>query len=201
MDIASVQRLDQFNYGGFLFVDATWVELSLGLQGGAYTLREGTSLKSGSTPLSESSARYTGMETMLGLCLLGKYPFTLNKRFTFFPLAGLEYQIALREYRDPEPGSLYDRTDGIRESDKNGNAYTLPAWNSPLVDIGAGLDIALYPGLFLRTELLYGFRLPTLFERDNLEKVKKMAGAPNPRLGGLTSGPALKIALGYQCFR
>ncbi|MDR0732411.1 MAG: autotransporter domain-containing protein [Treponema sp.] len=201
VDISSAQRVDQFNYGGFVFVDATWVELAMGLQGGTYTLRESTSLKSGSVPISESSARHTGMETMLGLSLLGKYPFRLNTRLTLFPLAGLEYQIALREYRKPEVGSLYDRTDGIRESDKNGNAYSLSAWNSLLVDIGAGLDIARYSGLFLRVELVYGFRLPTPFETDNLEKVKKMAGAPDPRLGGLTSGPVLKIALAYRFFR
>ncbi|MDR2375078.1 MAG: hypothetical protein LBD96_01415 [Treponema sp.] len=201
VDIASVQRIDQFNYGGFVFIDATWLELGLGLQGGTYTLQEATSLKSGSSTISESSARHTGMETMLDLSLLGKYPFTLNTQLTIFPLAGLEYRIALWEYRDPEVGSRYDRTDGIRESDKNGNAYTLSAWNSLLVDIGAGLDIALSPGLFLRAELVYGFRLPTLFESDNLEKVKKMAGAPDPRLGGLTSGPTLKIALGCRLHR
>jgi hypothetical protein len=42
--------------------------------------------------------------------------------------------------------------------------------------------------MYLRTELLYGFRLMTPYEVD----------APNPKLAGLTSGPSLKIGLGYR---
>jgi hypothetical protein len=199
VDVRSVQEIDQFNYGGFLFADLPWVELCLGLQGGNNVWREHYSAKTkdGMTLVSHPD-KGTGRETMFTLSLLGKYPFRLDKRLTLFPLAGLEYQVALREYRDPEIGPLYSRTNGTWEKDANGNAYALGAWNSLLVDIGAGLDIALDPRLFLRAELLYGFRLQTPFELDALEKVKKMANAPDPRLAGLTSGPALKIALGYR---
>jgi opacity protein-like surface antigen len=199
VDIRSAQEVNQFNYGGFLFADATWVELCLGFQGGNNVWHEhySANTKDGIT-LTDQPAKGTGQEAMFSLGLLGKYPFRLNKRLTLFPLAGLEYQIALLEYRDPEVGPLYNRTNGTWEKDANGNAYTLAAWNSLLVDVGAGLDIALYHRLFLRAELLYGFRLQTPFELDALEKVKKMANAPKPRLGGLTSGPTLKIALGYR---
>jgi hypothetical protein len=199
VDVRSAQEMDQLNYGGFLFVDATWVELSLGLQGGNNLWREQYSAKTkDGMILSSQSTKGAGQEVMFGLALLGKYPFHLNRRLALFPLAGLEYQIALGEYRDPEIGPFYNRTNATWEKDSNGNAYTLAAWNSLLIDVGAGLDIALYRSLFLRAELLYGFRLQTPFEIDALEKVKKMANAPNPALAGLTSGPTLKIALGWR---
>jgi hypothetical protein len=198
-DVVSTQNMNQLNYGGYLFVDAAWAELSLSFQGGNNTWEELYSAKAeDGTVRDEQSTGGTGTEGMLGIALLGKYPFRLNQRLSIFPLAGLEYQIALWEYRDPELGRQYDRTDGIRESDSNNNPYSLSVWNSLLINIGAGLDLNLPSRLFLRTELLYGFRLQTPYEIDALEKIKKMANAPSPKLRGLTSGPTLRIALGWR---
>jgi opacity protein-like surface antigen len=195
VDMTSTQKIDQFNYGGFLFFDATWAELSLGIQGGSNAWQEDREVIGVTT-----STKGAGTETMLSLSLLGKYPVTLNERFTLFPLAGLEYQIALRERRDPETGASYDRTDRARETDSDGNAYALSAWNSLFVDIGAGLDFALDSSLFLRAELAYGFRLRTPYERDGQKAIEKMPGVSETKPKGLTSGPTLKIALGYRFF-
>jgi len=52
----------------------------------------------------------------------------------------------------------------------------------------------------VRAELLYGFRLMTPYEVKNLELMKSMAGDPNPKLGGLTSGPSLRLSAGYRFF-
>jgi opacity protein-like surface antigen len=201
IDVRSNQGIEQLSYGAFLFVDATWVELSLSLQGGNNAWRERYSATGrDGVRLMDDSSRGTGQEAALGLALLGKYPIRLDKDLSVFPLAGLEYRIALLEYRDPEIGRRYDRTDGIRESDSNDQAYALSAWNSLFIDIGAGLDLDLRSSLFLRVELLYGFRLQTSFEKDALNKVKIKANAPAPKLGGLTSGPTLRIALGYRFY-
>jgi opacity protein-like surface antigen len=205
-DILSTQKIDQLNYGAYLFIDATWVEFSFGFQGGNSVFDEEYSATADGAVLQEDRTKGTGREAMLGFTLLGKYPFRLNDQFTLFPLAGVEYQIALLEFRQREKkdeydragGIQYDRTDGIQEYDSNGDAYKLSAWNSFLIDVGAGLDFAFYPGLFLRAELLYGFRLMTPYEVDALEKLKKQANAPDPKLAGLTSGPALKIGVGYR---
>jgi hypothetical protein len=200
VDVFSRQEIDQINYGGFLFVDAVWTEFCLSFQYGHNTYSETMSAKDtdNDTTLFGRSDKGSGTEMMLGFTLLGKYPFRLNRQVTVFPLAGLEYQIALLEYRDPERFKEYNRTDGIRESDSKGGAYALPMWNSLFIDIGAGLDYAFGSGLYMRTELLYGFRLQTLYEVDALEKVKSTVNAPDPKLAGLTSGPVLKISLGYQ---
>jgi opacity protein-like surface antigen len=199
VDVASKQELNQFNYGAHLFLDATWAECSVSIQGGTGTYREDMSADSSQEgTIFGSDGKGAGSEIMAGFALLGKYPFRLSRQVVVFPLAGVAYHLALLERRDPEKFKAYDRTDGIRESDSQGNAYRLSTWNSCFIDIGAGLDCNVTPRLFLRTELLYVFRLMTPFERDALEKVKKMTNAPNPKLSGLASGPTLRFGLGYR---
>lgn len=193
------QEMNQFNFGGFLFFDATWAEFNLGVQGGLHNYRE--TMVAASPSIDDLVTEYTGegSEMTLNLALLGKYPFTLNENFVLFPLLGIEYQIALMETRQPKGRNRYDRTDPLRgDTDANGETYKLAAWNSLLIDIGAGMDYKFTSSVFLRTELLYGFRLQTPYETDALEKAKKGVNAPNPKLEGLTSGPALKIAAGYK---
>jgi hypothetical protein len=197
-DVVSKQEVNRLNYGAYLFFDATWAEFSVSLQGGVETYKEDMSANSPQEGmLFGSDGKGTGSELVTGLALLGKYPFRLSPQLAIFPLAGIEYHIALMEHRKPEGFKEYDRNDGIRESDSKGDAYRLSAWNSFFIDIGAGLDFRLNPRLFLRTELLYAFRLMTPFEADALEKVKKMTNAPDPKLSGLASGPTLRFALGY----
>jgi len=191
--------MNQFNFGGFLFADAKWVEFCAGIQGGLNNYNETMIAASPTIEDITSTSKGEGSETMLTLALLGKYPFALGEKFTIFPLLGLEYQIALMQARKPEGRRRYDRTDPIRgESDVNGDTYTLSMWNSLLVVIGAGIDYDLSSSMFLRTELQYGFRLMTFYEVDSLEKAKKGVNAPDPKLAGLTSGPALKIAAGWR---
>jgi opacity protein-like surface antigen len=199
VDVVSKQEINQMNYGVHLFFDATWIEFSLGFQGGSNAFREEYSAEAeDGTSVSDSKISGTGIEAMLGFTLLGKYPIHLNERFTLFPLAGVEYQAALLEYRKEGDLMRYSRTNVLWEWDSDGNAYKLSAWNSLLIDIGVGLDFAIDPRVFLRTELLYGFRLQTPYEVDALEKLKKEIQAPSPKLAGLTSGPTLKLALGYR---
>jgi opacity protein-like surface antigen len=193
------QEMNQFNYGGFLFADATWVEFHFGIQGGINNYEETMVAASPSIDDITTNSRGTGSEVMLGLSLLGKYPFTLNEQFSLFPLLGIEYQITLKETRRPDGHKEYERTDSLRgDTDANGDIYKLSAWNSLFVVIGAGMDYRLVSSLFLRTELLYSFRLQMPYEGDQLEKAKKGVSADDPKLGGLTSGPALKIAAGWR---
>jgi opacity protein-like surface antigen len=192
--VAATQDMDQLNYGGFLVFDAQWVELGVGLQGGVNTFTE-TNISDFSDGTTRNAADTgNGTEAMLAVSLLGKYPIALNERFTLFPLAGLEYQIALLERRAKNGRPAYDRADGRHEFDSDSNALTLPLFNALLVDIGAGLDTQVAPSVYLRTELLYGFRLQTFYEQDALQKLKKALQVTDPKLAGLSSGPTLKIS-------
>jgi len=202
VNVNASQKMNMFNYGGFLFADATWVEFNVGIQGGRYNYDETMIAVVDSTDIDDIviNSKGKGTQTMLSLALFGKYPFTLSEKLALFPLLGFEYQISLKQEREPNGYSKpYDRSDPIRgESDVNNKAYKLSTWNSMFIIIGGGIDYNLTSRLYLRGELLYSFRLMTPYEKDSLEKAKKGVNADNPKLGGLTSGPSLKIAAGWR---
>jgi len=196
-EVKSAQNMDRFDYAGFIFLDVTYAELTVMYKGGSSSYRENMIYSSAS--LTDSAG--TGSEASIGFSLLGKYPFRINERLTCFPLIGVEYQIVLIQRRKPDGGLVYDRSKGelIEDRDKNDNPYPLSAWNSIWIDIGAGLDYFFTGSLFLRTELLFGFRLPTAYEMGALEVVKNPPmNVQNPSLAGLTGSPMVKLGVGYR---
>jgi hypothetical protein len=192
--VDATQEMNQFNYGFFAFFDATYGVLRVFYQNGVNNFTETTDIP----PLPGTEDSGKGWESVLGFSLLGKYPFPLNERLIVFPLLGMEYQISLIQKRTQADGWVYNRNDGLREKDKDGNAYKLMDWNSWWVNIGGGVDYVFTDNLFARCELLYNFRLMTPYEVKNLDMMKALAGDPNPKLSGLTSGPSLKIAAGWR---
>ncbi|MDR0602007.1 MAG: hypothetical protein LBG42_06450 [Treponema sp.] len=191
------QNISQINYGGFVFFDATYAELSVSIQNGVNIYDQMLNVElDGIKP-----DKGKGWETMMGFSLLAKYPFTLTNWLSIFPLAGIEYQVALVQKRQQSSGSrIYNRTNGIYEKNKNSNALSLSDWNSLFINIGVGADFMLGSGLFIRGEFLYGFRLMTPYETDGLSQMKDKIHNPNPKLSGLTSGPSLRIGLGWRFF-
>ncbi|MCL2411787.1 MAG: hypothetical protein FWC97_09120 [Treponema sp.] len=196
----SVQSMDRFNFGGFIFFDATYAVFSVMFQSKISSWVESVDVTPQSMPLYRMTDNNGhGSEMSIGLSLMGKYPFTVNQRITWFPMFGVEYHFALRQWRRIG-GVVYDRTQGglPEDRDADGNPYPLSAWNSFWINVGAGLDFALSGPMFLRTELLFGFRLQTAYETGALEMTKSMFNAPDPRMSGLTGGPTLRISLGYR---
>jgi hypothetical protein len=194
---SSTQSMDRLDYGGFLFFDATYAEFSVLIQGGNNVYQENM-IKS-TVSLTDSKGR--GSELHLGFSLLGKYPFKINEKITWFPLLGVTYQIALIQKRHPDGDLEYDRSKGElpEDKDKNYKPYPLSAWNSFWINIGAGIDYHITKALFVRGELLFGFRLPTDYEMGALEVVKNPPmNVSNPKLAGLTGGPSLKFGIGYR---
>ncbi|MCL2193088.1 MAG: hypothetical protein FWB78_06810 [Treponema sp.] len=55
---------------------------------------------------------------------------------------------------------------------------------------GVGADFALRGNLFLRTELLYGIKLPSSYE-------SRMAGYWEQNFRGMSNGVHVRLALGY----
>jgi len=195
--VESTQSMNRFDYAGFIFFDATYAELSVLIKGGKNSYRENMIYSSAS--MSDSTGK--GSETNLGFSLLGKYPFTLNEKMSLFPMLGVEYLVTLSQKRRPDGGLTYNRSKGelAEDRDKNGKPYPLSAWNAFVIKIGAGLDYNITGALFLRSELLFDFRLPTKYEHGALEVVKNPPmNVPNPKLAGLTGGPSLKVGVGYR---
>lgn len=195
--IDATQEMDQFNYGCFAFFDATYGIFSFFFQNGVNTWHETTDM---SVAANKGDTSGQGWDRVLGLSLLGKYPFRLNDRFTVYPLLGIEYQITLLQKRTQPDGYVYDRDDGLRELDEKKKAFLLEDWNSFWIDLGGGVDLALPRNFFLRGELLYGFRLQTSYETKGLNRVIAEAGDNNPDKGGLTSGPSIRLSAGYRFY-
>jgi hypothetical protein len=202
-DIKMNQSMDQFNFGGYLFFDATYAELSLDIQGGVNKYKETLGGIGKGTLINDIPLEGTGSETMLGFTLLGKYPFGIRENLFLYPLAGIEYQIALVEKRKPKGGSEKDRTEGKTEFD-DARDYALSLWNSFFIDIGAGIDFVFRSPLFARAEFLYSFRLQTPYETAAVDYVVDRFGISrptlwgNPKMSGLTHGPELRLAAGYR---
>jgi hypothetical protein len=196
--VKSVQNMDRFDYGGFVFLDATYAKAALSLLSGRGKYRETIEYNSKSLP----DDRGMGYETALGISLMGKYPFVLNEQWTVFPLLGAEFLMAFVERRQPDGDRVYDRTEGglPSDQDKDGKPYPLSAWNALLIKVGAGVDYTLSRFLFLRGEFFYSFRLQTRYETGAVEMAKAMLYVPSPKLSGLTSGPSFRVALGYRFY-
>lgn len=202
--LKSTQDMDQAEFGGWLFLDALYGELSMDIRGGPNRYKETMKASTGSS-YTDVTREGTGSEIALGLTLLGKYPFRLQEGLFIYPLAGIEYRIALAEKRKPQGGVESDRTEGKEEFDF-GRDYPLSLWNSFLINIGAGLDFAFRSPFYLKTELLYGIRLPTPYENAALDFMVENYGISQPslfgggpnKMSGLSSGPELRIALGYR---
>jgi hypothetical protein len=191
------QEMDQVNYGFFAFLDVTYCEFSMLYQKGANTYKQ-----TANVPLLDNFADSSGdgWETVLGLCLLGKYPFRVSEKLTLFPLLGAEYQICRKQRRRQDDGWVYDRDDGLREKGKDGKAFRLSDWNVFWIHIGGGMDFMLSGNIFIRCSLLYSIRTMTGYERKNLDLVKEQTKDDNPSTGGLTSGPSLRLSLGYRFY-
>jgi opacity protein-like surface antigen len=191
-----VQSMDRFDYGGYLFFDATYAEAAVSIQGGNSSWTE--SMKTTEVVFADNKG--TGAETNLGISLNGKYPLTVSEHITWFPLLGVEYRIALMQKRLHEGSGNYNRTSGVtpEDRDKNGETYPLSAWNSFWIQVGAGLDYSFTESLFVRSELLFGVRLPTGYENGAFEMTKETFGSTTPKMGGLTGEPQVRVALGYR---
>jgi hypothetical protein len=114
---------------------------------------------------------------------------------------GIEYQFSLLQQRTLSgDGRVYNRTNPLWEKNKDGKALSLSDWDSFFIQAGFGADFMLKTNLFIRGEFLYSFRLMTGYERDGLAQLKESINNPDPKLSGLSSGPSLRISVGWRFF-
>ncbi|MCL2211485.1 MAG: hypothetical protein FWB95_06155 [Treponema sp.] len=196
--VESIQNMDRINYGGFLFFDVTYAEISVLYQAANNKYSESVKYP-GNVYLTEDKG--IGKEQSFALSVMGKYPLNVSKKIKLFPMIGLEYHFALVQKRQPEGDLMYNREDGELKADrdKDDNPYPLSAWNSLWINVGLGADFYFTGSLFMRGELLFGFRLPTSYEMGALEVVKQEpTNIKDPSMAGLTGTPSLRVSLGYR---
>jgi opacity protein-like surface antigen len=162
----------------YLFLDLKYVEVNIGLGIGK------TGNFHSKNPL-DSNSNFPAKTLSLRGGVYLKLPFTLSNRFTLYPLAGAEYELFLAAFKDD------DRDAKFPTSASNQNAGPLEALSTVSFKLGAGLDTFLTDHWFLRTELLYGLRLPNKFERYQDDVYTDVNSK-------LFHGGDFKIAVGYR---
>jgi hypothetical protein len=174
-----VIKMPYFGVGGFLFLDATYAELSFGFfDGGGKRWRSASGTGTG-TEMPNGTDIPIGDSSVIGLDigLQGKYPVAFGG-VSVFPIFGINYRVIVGVKKDG------------KEYDPAGDFSAL--W----FKFGGGLDYALTNNVYLRADLLYGIRLATKFENDTVDSELNdpTAKAAETRVG---HGLDVKIAVGY----
>jgi len=162
--------LRNMSFGGFLFFDATFVELNAGFTYGL--------LKLIVEDPSGSDSGDAGNLLQAGASILGKYPLNFGV-VTFFPLLGASYNVVLVA-KDENGNKYYDT---ITDTYKNFSQLGLLG--------GAGFDFVITGSIFLRVEALYQIRFATKFMSDLFD------GDPD-FYTTLGMGPIVKAGVGYK---
>jgi len=177
--------------GGFYaFLDATLATLGVGV------VFNGVGRYLDVPDLSDTVSPYLTGEQLLGfgvthlsLSLMLRYPFEPHELWAIFPMLGIDGQIAMGRFGG-------DMRPHLQQVANRG--YRVPTlgefWNSLWIRFGAGADFTLNPNLFLRGELLYGFKLNSAHE-------SRTAGYWEPGLRGVSNGLHLRIGVGYTFWR
>jgi opacity protein-like surface antigen len=124
--------------------------------------------------------------TQINLSLLLKYPFVIGQKWTIFPLLGVDGQIAIGEY-DEKMKKDFQKIANMGYDMPNLGQF----WNSLWIKAGAGADFALTDKLFLRGEVLYGFKL-------NSEYDTHMADYWKEDIKGVANGLNIRLGVGYK---
>jgi len=173
--------------GGFFgFVDATFATLGLGMV--FNNVRQIIDVPNLADTVSYTLAGQELREftvTQLNLSLMLRYPVEVAEGWRVFPMLGIDGQIALGDF-DDSLRSHFQRVANF--------GYEVPTmgqfWNSLWIRFGAGVDFSLFGNVFLRGEMLYGFRL-------NSSHDSRMSGYWTGGVRGTSNGLHIRIAAGY----
>jgi len=167
-------KIHNMSFGGFLFFDATYAEISACFGYGLIANVYDNGVSKGRVQAGSL------MQVSAGILL--KYPLDLG-RITFFPLLGAEYNMVFVS-KDKDGNKV---PDNVSDTLKNFSQFGLLG--------GAGIDIFLKKGLFLRVETLYQIRFAGKATRDAADAA---AGPGISAYSTLGMGPLVKVGVGYK---
>jgi opacity protein-like surface antigen len=182
MDMAL--KTPYFGGGGYLFFDVTYAELFFGFFSGGGPI----SLSYQVTGLPSEAYELDLTYTNLSFGALGKYPVSIGKSLSVFPLLGIEYLIFT---------TVKDKSSGEEYSDA-------VDFSSLWFKLGGGLDFAVTRQLYVRLEALYGLRLANKGEKDIKAEMDptvdliESAGGSGESKTRLGHGFTAKLALGFK---
>jgi opacity protein-like surface antigen len=178
------QTIKEFNYGGYFFFDAKYVEFVITLAGGPADITVEYPSAIGKLPGNEEEVTSSKTSFNMGFSVLGKYPFTLGP-VTLFPLAGIDYIVYLTgTYPKADTG----KTNGVHRN-------VALDFNTLWFKFGGGVDIPVMEKLFVRVEALYGFGLENKFQKNGEDEAKAQYGEVD---WGWVNGPTVRVGIGYK---
>ena len=183
--------------GGFVFFDATYGELAIGLMHtllGYEVVHDTQQNNSGSYEKADTSTLYYLGSTALAMdiSLLGKYPVAVGK-MTVFPLLGVGYNMTLSQKDARGKKEEFKNPDGTKQTWANGDEVKAADWSTFRIQLGAGADFDITDRIYLRTQGLAQYRLASkAYSKANI----KDGNDDTKSKGGF--GGSFTIAVGYK---
>jgi len=175
------QHINHIGFGGFVFLDATFAELTIAFMGGPapFTMEMGYD----GVTISET---LSGSFTALDFSLVGKFPFALGGgNITVFPMLGIGYNVVLSS-NDEDGNDMFEGNDEFSATDLSTFRITL----------GGGADFDINQNLFFRATVLGYYRFaPSLF-RDLVADEMRRYGISANYHGGF--GATVRFAVGFR---
>jgi opacity protein-like surface antigen len=178
------QTIKEFNYGGYFFFDAKYVEFVITLAGGPSDITVEYPTSVAQLPGNKDEVTSTKTSFNMGFSVLGKYPFTLGP-VTLFPLAGIDYIVYLT---GTYPKADFGKTNGVQRN-------VAADFNTLWFKFGGGVDIPVMEKLFVRVEALYGFGLENKFQKNGEDEAEAQYGEVD---WGWINGPTVRVGIGYK---
>ena len=180
LDSDNGMYMNNLNFGGFLFFDATYAELSVGFGGGPVNT---VAIFDGKKITDKDIVGDSISSTALDIGLLGKYPIEVGS-LTVAPLLGAAYSIVLGQ-KDKDGNDPNENSD-MKAAD----------FSNLRLQAGVGTDIAINDNLYCRLQGLLNYRFPNKFLND-LAKLYNDNGMDDVKaVGGL--GGTFTLAVGYK---
>jgi opacity protein-like surface antigen len=154
------QTYNQFNFGGLIFFDATYIVADISFYGNLTTFSYNNTLKT--YTMVNEDYQLAGSNLAFGLYI--KYPFTLNNKISIFPIAGIQGSIGLSQN--------FARDFDARNAKKGESYGNAKDWSNFAIKFGAGVDIKMSGIIFLRAELLGNYRFNTALDEAFIDAVK-----------------------------
>jgi len=177
LDSDNGMYMNNLNFGGFLFFDATYAELSVGFGGGPVNT---VAIFDGKKITDKDIVGDSISSTALDIGLLGKYPIEVGN-LTVAPLLGAAYSIVLGQ-KDKDGNDLYENA-GDAKATENSNLR---------LQAGVGTDIAINDNLYCRIQGLAHYRFPGKIFKDAADAM----GGDIKAVGGF--GGTFTLAVGYK---
>jgi hypothetical protein len=175
------QQLQNFNFGGGLFLDATYLEIYAGCTYGVLT----HVINYNSRETTATTSKDYGSALELGFSILGKYPIELENNITFFPLFGINFNTFILGWKKERTKEV-----SIENPVKNFSQFGLQA--------GVGLDYDISERFYFRFEGLFQLRFVT----SAMTSYVGMTGVDTP--GKLSTfpgiGPVFKAGIGFKFY-